>query len=217
MMTMTKYTTQVERYGRTESVVDAQAFARDLSKTLGGGALLPPHPNSLASEHHSFASFPMGLNIISVRANHYGSKGRVEVRISASDVAFDEFNRYAKTHDTQSATVDPEARTIERIAVDIKKRVIDASADALRLQREYASSIRANRDELGEDIKTLNASGYVATRRQGERDVKASVYSAGGHHYVSGYVTNGTVSIDHIGSMSVAKFLRVVAALNSKD
>lgn len=214
---MTKYSTQVEKYGRTETVVDAQAFARDISKALGGGDLLPPNPNSFASEHHSFASFPLGLDVISVRANHYGSKGRVEVRISASDVAFDEYNRYAKTHDTKEATVDPEARTIERIAVDIKKRVIDASKEALSLQREYASNIRSTRDTLASDIAALNASGLVEAKRQTERDTSASIYGGGSGHYVSASLSHGSVTINHVGSMSVAKFLRVVAVLNSKD
>lgn len=208
------YTTTRKTYGdRTETVTDVQAFARDLSKALGGGPLVP---NRETYDNANFASFMLGADLVSVSGNSYGLKGRVVLRISAPDVKHDDQNFYDKTHKTPEATVDPNARTIERIAADIKRRVIDASQDALARQREYAKQRQVARGGLVEHVAVLRAAG-LHVRQQGERELTASVSSGSGGHYFYGTVnSDGTVSFSSFGSLPIEKLLRVLAVIGNK-
>jgi hypothetical protein len=209
------YNTIKESYGRKETVTDVQSFARDLSKALGGGPIIP---NNEGHDNSYFASFMLGTDLISMTGNRYGSKGRIEVRISAPDVKHDDCNHYDKTHNTQTATVSPDARTIERIACDIRKRVIDASQEALKLQRAYAAQKNSQRNGISEHMEALKAAmPALRVTRQSERDLSASIYGGGESAYVSATLNaGGTVSISHITSMSLEQFVQVMKVLNGR-
>ena len=207
---MTYKTTRVQ-YGRTEIIIDVRKFAMNLSAVLGGSGLAAP-----TSDANSQATFRLGADEITVTGNGYHHKGRVEVRIDAPDVRFDDRNTYDKAARTESATVDPDARPIGRIAADIKKRVIDASQEALRLQREYAAKKDANRSGICVQMETLRAAmPNLQVRKRDERALEAQVYSDSTGHYVGATLSaDGTVSIQHIGSMSLERFARMMQVLN---
>jgi hypothetical protein len=208
---MSYKTTRVQ-YGRTEIIIDVRKFATDLSAALGGSGLAAP------SEHdaNGRAQFRLGADEVTVYGNGYHHKGRVEVRIDAPEVPYDDRNMHNKEHHTESATVDPDARTIERIAADIKKRVIDPSQEALRLQREYAAGKAANRSGICVHMETLRAAmPNLQVRKRDERALDAQIYSNSAGHYVGATMAaDGHVSIQHIGSMSLEKFVRMMRAIN---
>lgn len=209
------YIVTVEKYGRKEQQTDLQRFAKDLSKALGGGEVIPNQENY---DDECFASFRLGSDLINLYGNRYGSKGRVSVSIRAPDIKHDEFNSYAKEHRTESAHVSPDARSIEQIAKDIRKRVVDASQEALRLQREYAAQKRAGRNNLATHIERLSqAAPYLQVRRQNDRELTASVHGGTGAYFSGSLDSTGAVSIHHISSMSIDKFVRVMAILNEKE
>jgi hypothetical protein len=206
-----KYIQMVERYGRTEQQVDVATFARDLAKALGG-ALLPATEDATSNR-----AIKIGPDVLAVRSNHYASKGRVTVSISAPDVKWDDRNTYDKTHRTEDATVNPEGRTIERIAADIKRRVIDASLPALALQRAHAAQLAQGRADIVARAADLKAALPGLDIRVNEKERRAGIFNGASSHYLSGTLNaDGSISLDRIGSMSTAKFLKIVAVLNDK-
>lgn len=209
-----KYQKTVVRYGKPEIEVDVEAFARDLSKALGGGDVSNDGDNPLSDR----ATFRVGPDQISVVGNCYGQKGRVLVSISAPDVRWDDRNMHDRAHRTEEARVDPNARSIERIAADIKKRVIDASQEPLRLRRAYAAQQAAARIGIVEHMEALQAAvPGLRIKRRAESDLSADISGGANSAYVSARLnSDGSVSIQHITSMSAEKFARVMAVLNEK-
>jgi hypothetical protein len=209
-----KYQTTVERYGRTEIEVDVQAFARDLSFALAGSAVSRDGETPLSNR----VIFRVGADQIAVIGNGYQHKGRVEVTISAPDVPWVDRNMHDKKHCTTQASINPEARTIERIAADVKKRVIDPSQEPLRLQRAYAAQMAAARIGIVGHMKALQAAvPGLYVKRQTETELSANISGGANCAYVSARLnSDGSVSIQHITSMSADKFARVMAILNEK-
>lgn len=210
------YDKVVQRYGRAETITDIQSFARDLSSALGGSPLDKVPEERIDAEGQ--ASFRLGPDTIHVSTNHYGSKGRVKVRIVASDVGPDDRDIYNKAHRTQEAAVDPNARDIKRIAADIKRRVIDPSQEALARQREYAEQRKAGRSGLaGYLAQMVQACPSMQALKRHPHDTTAGLHSGAAGHYIQGTLhEDGTVSIDRIASMPFEAFVGLVAFLNSK-
>lgn len=212
---MTKYQKQIERYGRLETVTDVRAFAADLSKALNGGELQPAREDSIDDAMHR-GCFSLGDDLIMVTGNYYHSKGRVTVHIEAPEIKHGDKNIHSKDHRTTSATVNPDGRSIDAIAKDIKKRVIEASQPALKLQREFAAQRNQARENIVEHMHTLSSAvpGLSVNRRSPDEQ-NAAIYSGSGNHYVSATLnSDGTVSISHLGSMSIEKFTAVMKLLN---
>src|SRR4029077_5705783 len=121
------YITETEKYGRKEFKIDMPRFAADLAKELGG-TLLPP--GDYPSENQSIR---IGSDNLNVRADNW--KCRVNAYLEAPDVAWGDWSTYDPKQKTDTASVNPDGRSIAAIAKDIKKRVIDASQDALAARR----------------------------------------------------------------------------------
>lgn len=204
------YTTTIEKYGREEKAVDLKRFVADLAKELGGKVWNDPMVDADDRTH-----IVLGKERLDFHAHEWGAaKGRVRVTIWAPDVRHDERGYYGdKRMRTEDATVDPNKRTIAAIAKDIQKRVVDGSKEALRLQREYADTVRQGRADIKKHAEQLRqATGLDVTVNEGERN--ARVYWNGDGLYISGTLSaDATVSIDRVGSMPLEKFEKLVWVL----
>jgi len=205
------YTKTVEVFGRAEIKIDLPSFARDLAKELGG-TLQPAgeYPNERQI-------IKVGADHLDLSANNYSGKGRVHAYISAPDVKPGDRNTYEKTHKTESAAVNPNGRAIKHIAADIKRRVIDASQEALRLQREHAANLARKRGELNQHAAALQkATGLRVRVNEGE--LRASLDSCGtnGHYIGATLYADNTVRVGDLGTVSVDQFKAIVAILNGK-
>jgi hypothetical protein len=198
----------VERHGRTEADMDLPRFAADLAKELGGTVV----PGEHARDQQTIA---IGDNQLNLYCHTYRKPVRVNVYINAPDVKHDDRNHYDKTHKAQDASVNPDARPIASIARDIKKRVIDASLEALQRQREYAALQAERRDGIKRQVAEITASCPELDVRLHEREQRATIYNRNGSHHVSGTLyADGTVSIERLGQVSRAKFEAILRLLN---
>lgn len=201
--------------------IDLPRFAADLAKALDR-LLTSVEVKLLTSDKPTDDNqWPMERQIIRVGADHVSLsantwKKRICASIAAPDVSWDDRNTYASDHRTEDATVNPEGRKIEAIARDINRRVIEASQPALKLQREHAANMKARRVSIVAEADALRAKLPALCIRTHEKEQYATIYGGNGH-YLSGRLDpGGNVSLDRIGSMSVATFERIVAILNDK-
>lgn len=197
----------IENSDRGGVKIDMPRFAKDLAKALKGKV----GPDGEATRQTVL--LPEHLSLFLYTSY---SDARVRVSISASDVPHGDRNFYDKTHKTSEATLDPCKRTIDKIAADIQRRVIDASAPAIEAQRAYAAVQVARRNGLTEamaEIKRKMPSLNIS-QRQGE-DQRAYFFTEG--HDASGQLyADGTVSIERMGNLSIDTFVELMALLNKK-
>jgi hypothetical protein len=201
-------------YGRKEYTLDIVRFTADLAKALS--KLLPDAKVAVVPFKEDYANryqtIRVGADQLGISWNDW--KRRLTVSIEAPDVRGDR-NTYDKAQKTEEASVNPDGRTIERIAADIKRRVIDPSQEPLRLQREHAAKTAAARAEIVRKADALRAKCPTLDIRTHEREQRAAIYGNGGGHYLSGTLyADGTVALERIGSMPVEAFERIVAILN---
>lgn len=203
------YTITINRYGRDEQQTDLVAFAYALANELGGQLLKgDEYPN----ERQRIA---LGPDILILRGNHYGAKGRVEVCITAAGIFPQDRDFYSKSHKTAEATVNPDGRDIAAIARDIKRRVIDASQEALKAQRDYAAQRALQRNGVASYVGPLTDMGLrVDVASDG---LTASLWNQGGHYLSGRLQADGTVYLDRVGSMDLETFKRVLAVLNGRE
>lgn len=202
------YTKTVESYGRQETKIDLERFTADLAKELGGKVWKDPE-RDIDQTH-----IVLGTERLDLVSNTWKLKARVRVTIWAPDVKHDERGYYGdKRMRTEEATVDPNKRTVAAIAKDVKRRVVDGSREALRLQREYADTVRRGRADIKKHAEQLRrATGLDVTVNETERS--ARVYWNGDGLYISGTLSaDATVSIDRVGSMPLEKFEKMMWVL----
>lgn len=196
---MAYITTSETKFGRTERKFDMARFANDLCRAMGGTALEVQYDHS--------ATFTLGNDRISIYADY---RAKVTVGIHAPDVDYKDI-RYGNEFKTVSAGINPDGRTIDKIAADVRKRVVLANQPVLAAQR-------ARRDELnGVRTKMVGTKDRLAEMglqvRVGDDGLSGSIYNQGRHHLVGSFHTD-TVSISSIGSMSIEKFQRILAIIN---
>jgi hypothetical protein len=119
--------------------------------------------------------------------------------------------------DTPIASLDA-TRPVERLAADIKRRVIDAGADALANWREALEQERRRRSDLARTVKRIAAeipAADVALTSDGE---SATFYLNNGSAYLSGTLyADGTLSVQRCGSIPADRLVAVVAALSGGE
>lgn len=192
------YISQDGRYYK----VDTQRFARDLCKAMGG--------TNLQGEY-AMARFMVGTEQIWVHGDDW--KKRVNIGVSAPDVAHGDRNLYNGDHKTAEASFNPD-RPIERLAKEVRTRVIEASKDALAKQRAYAAEQIARREGIAADAAKLQAEMPNITVRVNDSDKQsATIWAKGDIHLSARLNVGGTVYIDRIGSVSVEKFKKIMAIL----
>lgn len=214
------YFSEVIEYNRPVKRLDIALFAADLTKALD--KLLPSvdvvkliadKPDDI--DRNNRRSIQVGNDRIDLSANGY--KGKVHVYITAPDVPHGDWSTYDKEQRTVDATVSPDARSIEAIAKDINKRVIEANAPALAKRRAHAAQQKANRDGIAKHCADLKAAipGLDIRLKDGEQ--RATFYGNGGFDgYLSGTInTDGSISLERL-SVSNSQF-RKIAKLLSKE
>lgn len=204
---MAYVTTTVNQYNkRKEHKIDLRAFAVALAEALGG--VLQPEPDYPQERQ----AIMVGADSVALSADNW--KARVHVYISAPDVKRDDRNHYNKAHKTQDATVNPDGRAIGLIAADIKRRVIDASQEALRLQREHATFLGLQRSALAASAAALQKATGLDIKVN-EQDRRAAIWGGKNSHYLSATLhTDNTVAIERIGSVTAETFAAIVQLLN---
>jgi len=160
---MTRYVTIVGT-GRDEYPrVDLARFATDLCAVMHGTA-----PRENRSGRDSW-SFDLGDNELILSVPWH--KGRATARIWARDIPGRD-SQAARRFSTQEATFDPDARDLPRIAADITRRVIDASAEALASQRAEVMWRDARRAEMETLAATLEAKGMTVCRCEEDTELR---------------------------------------------
>jgi hypothetical protein len=195
---------------RPRPSVDLQSFARDLAKALGGTSRAS---NNYPDDEQTIA-FNGSHNVLELSAVH--REQRVVVRIVAADIPFGDRYHAFDGHKTERATVSVVGRPIERIAADVRKRVIDASQAALSAQREFAKQQANNRAGIIAEVSELRADAPYLSIQHNKGEQQATIYNGGESHYL--YATlhhDGTVNVQRLGSMSGEKFRALLKALNA--
>lgn len=200
--------------GRPEQKIDLPRFAADLAQALD--TLL----TSVEVSFRRTAEYANERQTIQVGADHLNlsadnHKRRVTASIAAPDVPWDDRNTYDRAHRTESATVNPDGRSIAVIAADVNRRVIEASQEALRLQREHSAKQVEGRASIVRLSAALKARLPGLDVRTNEKEQRAALYSGSTGHYLAATLSrDATVSVERIGSMTLSQFERIVAILN---
>jgi hypothetical protein len=210
-MTYTIQTPCPYREGRFDTKIDLPRFVADLARELGGELL--PAPGEYPNERQQIK---IGADVLTFGTDWQART--VTTYISAPDVPHDDRNFYDKTHKAAEASVRPDARPIAAIARDIKRRVIDASQNALALQRAYAVERARGRSNLLVDVEAFRRAFPAADVRVNERDRRATIYGGAQMHYVNATINGDSmVTIERLGSMNLATFERLMTLLNEHN
>jgi hypothetical protein len=205
------YIIEVERKigSGTEKKIDLPRFAADLAKELGA-KVLPP-ATDYPSEYQSLA---IGIDRLVLNADNW--KKRVTANLEAPDVAWGDWSTYADDQKTESATVNPDGRSIASIAKDIQKRVIDANQAALAARRAYAVQQKQNRADIVARAAALKAAHPNLDVRVNESEQSATIYSGPSAFYLNARMnSSGRVSIDRLGDVSGETFGKILAVLEA--
>ena len=188
--------------------VDMPRFAADLASELG--ATSRPYRDDYPAEEQRI-DLP-GDVYLYLRADHH--KSRVTVSLSASDIRHEDRDWRDKAQRTEDATVNPDGRPIAAIARDIRKRVVEASSDAIAVQRACAAS---RRDHASAIEATAARIGKVADVRISDDRLNASIYVNRGGAYINARINSGdSISIDRFGSITEAQFLAILDVLATR-
>jgi hypothetical protein len=187
--------------------IDLQTFAADLVKALNALDTDPAIDSKIAAAGdypHEHQNIDLDATTrLWLTADNW--KKRVRVSIHATDVQHGDRNTYNKDHKTEDATVNPDGRGIESIARDVKRRVIDASANALKLQRDYAAAQNANRASIQDRATALAKACPMLSVKVNEREQNASLYFNHGGGYLSGTLSfDGSVRMRDVSGISAA-------------
>jgi hypothetical protein len=195
-------------YGSTK--IDMPRFAADIAKAIGG-ELLPP-----GDYPHERQFIRVGKDKLDLAANTW--KKRVNVSIEAPDVAWGDWSTYDKTQRTESASVNPDGRSIAAIAKDLKKRVVEANQAALAARRAYAAQQKQNRADIVARAAALKAACPNLTVNVNEREQNATIYSGPSQLYLSGRLdSRGRVQLDRLDYMSIDAFKKIIAILEGDE
>jgi hypothetical protein len=194
---------------RSEKKIDLPRFAADLAKELKG-ELQPA--GEYPAERQQIA---IGADLLEVYADSW--KKRVNASISAPDVKWGDWSTYDKAQKCESASINPEARSIAAIAKDIRKRVIDANQPALAARRAYAAKQEQNRADILKHVDAMKAAHPELEVRGDVQKQSAVIYSRSSGHYIAASMDcNGNVNIERIGAVKADKFSQIMAVLNGK-
>jgi hypothetical protein len=202
------YDTAPVRHGRRETFFDVAAFGRELCKALGGSELSP----DTAADH--YFHFQVGDAEISLSEGwHTNDCQRVHVRIMPTNFALPS-GQWPRGLILPEASV-PVAWPMDRIAADIKRRVIDASPEPF-------AALRRRQGQITAAATTLRLHAATLSERFGNLDIRvvegdhhvAQIYSRGNRTYLVGRLyADGQVNIDRIDALSSEQFAAVCEIL----
>jgi hypothetical protein len=195
--------------GRTEKKIDLPRFAAELAKAIGGEL---QEAGEYPGERQQIK---IGSDVLELGADNY--KRRVSASISAPEIPWGDWSTYDKAQRTESASVNPDGRSIAAIAKDIKKRVIDANQPALAARRAYAAQQKRNRVDIVRHADALKAAHPLLNIRVYQDKQSAEIYTGASGHYIDAALSSdGKVSIKRLGDVSAETFAKIMAVLNGK-
>ena len=199
--------------------IDMPRFAADLAEALR--PLIAKRPSTEAINvdllpageiPRDNQSIKVGNEVLALTANNW--KGVVAVSISAPDVKHEDRNYHDQRQLAFTARVNPDGRSIDAIARDIVRRVIDGNAEALKRQRERQAQMDANRASIVKHAAALRAAIPGLDVKVNERDQCASIWNKGGEYLHANMNSNGGVSVERLGTLPLATFVKLVKLIN---
>jgi hypothetical protein len=189
--------------------IDLPRFAAELAKELGG---VLQEAGEYPNERQQIL---IGADMLELGADNW--KKRVSASISAPDIKWGDWSTYDKAQRAESASVNPDGRSIPAIAKDIKKRVIDANQPALAARRAYAAQQQQNRASIVKHADALKAAHPLLNVRVYEDKQSAEIYTGASGHYIDAALSSdGKVSIKRLGDVNAEQFAKIMAVLNAK-
>jgi hypothetical protein len=200
------------KYGhRPDIKIDLPRFAADLAKELGGKLQKPDtdYPNERQR-------IQIGADMLELGANNW--KKRVTASLSAPEIKWGDWSTYDKAQKTESASVNPDGRSIAAIAKDIRKRVIEANQPALAARRAYAAQQQQNREDIVRHADALKAAHPTLNVRVNQDKQSAEIYTGASGHYIDAALSSsGKVSIRRLGDVSAEQFAKIMAVLGANN
>lgn len=197
---------------RTYQRVDLQRLAADLAKKFKGNAR-PWNPEYPAEKQCIKLSGDVELTI---SADRYSKDGKVSVSIRATDVKHEDRNFGNKEHSPADAAFNPDKRSLDQLVSGIKKRVIEASAEAIAKQRAYAADRNKERGELKARVAELKkAIPDLVIREEDSSGRSCTVWGGANTCYVQATLyADGTVSFHRLESTKLDTFVTIMKLLS---
>lgn len=209
-----KYSYTVEAYGRPEHRLDVQSFTKDLAKAMGGEYCPPEEPGD-THDNRSFGRFRFPGDGVKVTVYHgYGLKPeQVSLRLDLEDFPNEVRNAiYGDKYKLPEIKVSVE-RSLQVLARDIEKRLIQAAQAPLTARRELARSYHETAESLDKAMAEFRAA-FPGARLDVVSNSKQSATFYISEPYVSGTLfAEGSVTINHMASLPRGKLVRLVALL----
>lgn len=202
------YFTETERHGRTQIEFDSKRFLADLVAALGG---------SDADPEYQGGRFNVDGLAVYLRQGYGAKVRRVTVTSGTADK---DAHRLAYARGSvpsfPSITIDPD-RPLDVLVKDIKRRVIEASAEPMAALAALAAAQADTASQLKAAADRINAKFPGAVTVSGD-DTKrnADVYLNGAGSYLSGRLNaDGTLYVDRVGSVPAHKVEALLALLTA--
>lgn len=206
-MTTKPYTTMVGDRADKYARVDIERFATDLCAAMGGTGL-----NIEKGDER--ASFMLGFDKITLHTSRWNTKPEVTVHLDTPDVS-DEDRKFEGDRATERASVNPDARAIERIAADVRRRVVEGSAEATKWRRDKAAKFAGIRQCLADLTPALTQLGLEVTPETGSNGLRLRALGRE-PNLLSIRVTHEAFEINRACDLSLDQLRRIVAIVNEK-
>lgn len=208
----------MNKYLKTEkcgAYLDCVEFAQDLAVLLGGKFIAPEREHDNYSSATLWGEVEMldGLRVhISTswrdRTNRWVVRGSVDWRISSR------LNGHYRPQSFPEARISSD-KPLERIASEIRRRVIEPSAEPFaKVKADYAD-LQASQQGIQAQVAAVKAAFPWLKVDLEEGKTEATVYANGGGAYLSGRLTkDGAIYVDRCGTINADRaeaFLAVFA------
>lgn len=198
------------QYGHTEMNFDSIRFAQDIATELGGTA----EPYGETYDKRAKIILPDSIELF-VYWQGYGAAakaGKVSIEVQPDDVPYDLRPVYGSQYKLPSINVDTN-RPLNKIAADIKRRLLPAAEAPIAARREYASKRQRKLSNMA-SARDSFAKEFPQFHVRGENDKASFSYYESGKIHISGRINEDqSITIDSLGALSAEQFRAVCAIL----
>lgn len=207
---MTYVQVSKNQYGHTEMNFDSIRFAKDIAAELGGTA----EPYGETYDKRAKIILPDSMELL-VYWQGYGAAaraGKVSIEVQPDNVPYELRPVYGEQYKLPSINVDTN-RPLDKIAADIRRRLLPAAAEPMAKCRAYA----ARRQQALDNMTSARASfaqEFPQFHVRGENDEASfSYYEAGKTHISGRFNEDQSVIIERLGTLSAEQFRAICAIL----